>query len=286
MKTLCAFANTSGGTLEIGRNDKGVITGVSDTVKLLEVLPNKIKNAMALFADIEVRETDGKQHIAISVGEYPFPISYHGVYYIRSGSTTQELTGSALDDFLLRKQGKTWDGVPIPYVSFADFQSDAFKVFREKAIGSLRLSKDDLNISDEKLLDTLQLSEGCYLKRAALLLFHQDPEKWVPGSFVKRGMFKTETELLYHHEIYCPLIMMPDKVMEVVYLNYFKGVVSYDGIHRVETFPVPHEAFREAITNAIAHRSYDTGIPIQIKVFYDKVIIYNTARFSVMYASS
>jgi ATP-dependent DNA helicase RecG len=52
MKTLCAFANTSGGTLEIGRNDKGVITGVSDTVKLLEVLPNKIKNAMALFADI------------------------------------------------------------------------------------------------------------------------------------------------------------------------------------------------------------------------------------------
>jgi ATP-dependent DNA helicase RecG len=275
MKTLCAFANTFGGSLEIGRNNRGEITGVPDISKLLESLPNKIKNAMAIIADIAVRESNDRHCIVITVGAYPFPISYRGAYYIRSGSTTQELTGNALDEFMLRKQGRTWDGVPVPYVAFGDFESDAFKVFRKKAIDSTRLSKRDLEISDEKLLDTLQLTEGDYLKRAAVLLFHQDPEKWVPGAYVKIGMFENDADLLYQHEVHCSLLSMPDKVMETVYLNYFKGIISYEGIQRVETYPVPHAAFREAITNAIVHRDYSTGIPIQIKIFPDRVIIYN-----------
>jgi len=278
MKTLCAFANASGGALEVGRNDKGEIVGVSDIARLLEDLPNKIKNAMAIIANVNAIESNGKHYVVITVGAYPFPISYHGVYYIRSGSTTQELTGSALDEFMLRKQGKTWDGVPVPYVAYSDFERDAFKVFRRKATDSTRLTKQDLEISDEKLLDTLQLTEGGYLKRAALLLFHQDPEKWVPGAYVKIGMFENDANLLYQHEVHCPLLLMPDKVMETVYLNYFKGIISYEGIQRVETYPVPHAAFREAITNAIVHRDYSTGIPIQIKVFPDKVIIYNDGQ--------
>ena len=149
MKTLCAFANASGGTLEVGRNDKGVLVNVENINKLLVNLPNKIKNAMAMVADVGVNIENGKEYLSITVGAHPFPISYHGVYYIRSGSTTQELTGSALDEFLLRKQGKTWDGVPVPYVKFDDFERDAFKAFRRKAVASARLTAKDLEITDE-----------------------------------------------------------------------------------------------------------------------------------------
>jgi ATP-dependent DNA helicase RecG len=92
---------------------------------------------------------------------------------------------------MLRKQGKTWDGVPVPYVKFDDFESDAFRAFRRKAIGSARLTAQDLEITDEMLLKNLRLTEGDYLKRAALLLFHQDPENWVPGAYVKIGFLKT-----------------------------------------------------------------------------------------------
>jgi predicted HTH transcriptional regulator len=49
----------------------------------------------------------------------------------------------------------------------------------------------DLQITDEALLDSLQLTEGSYLRRAALLLFHQDPEKWVPGAFFRSGMIES-----------------------------------------------------------------------------------------------
>jgi ATP-dependent DNA helicase RecG len=260
MKTLCAFANASGGALEVGRDDNGVVVGVTDAAKLLEDLPNKIKNAMAIVADVAAHQQDGKEYIAIAVGAYPFPISYHGVYYIRSGSTTQELTGNALDEFMLRKQGKTWDGVPVPYVKFNDFESDAFKAFRRKAIASGRLTAQDLEISDEELLKNLRFIEGDYMKRAALLLFHQDPENWVPGAYIKIGMFENAADILYQDEIHGPLITMADKVEDLVYTKYFKGIISYDGFQRVETFPVPRLACRAAVLHAIQHRDYSTGL--------------------------
>jgi len=54
------------------------------------------------------------------------------------------------------------------------------------------------------------------------------------------------------------------------------GFISYRGIQRIETYPVARSALREAVLNAVVHKDYSTGVPIQIKVYPDKVIIYNT----------
>jgi ATP-dependent DNA helicase RecG len=276
LQWICAFANAQGGRLEIGRNDDGEIIGLTDAEKLLEVLPNKIRNATGVLADVDIHDEDDKQYIVITVKPYPASVSYRGRYYYRSGSTTQELTGSALDEFMLRKQGKTWDGVPVPYVTEGEFHRDAFMFFRRKALESTHLSKEDLAIDDEALLQNLMLTEGKYLKRAAMLLFHQNPEKWVPGAYVKIGYFENGADLLYQDEIHGPLISMPDKVLDTLYLKYFKGYISYRGIQRIETYPVARSALREAVLNAVVHKDYGTGVPIQIKVYPDKGSIYNT----------
>ena len=95
---VCGFANALGGVLEIGRNDKGVVVGLSDAdiENLLDVLPNKIRNATGVLADVDVRVEDDKKYVVITVKPYPSPVTYRGRYYYRSGSTTQELTGSSL----------------------------------------------------------------------------------------------------------------------------------------------------------------------------------------------
>ena len=277
-RIVCGFANASGGILEIGRDDKGVVVGLSKPEKLLEDLPNKIRSATGIIPSVELREADGGEYIIIRVSPHNFPISCRGKYYIRSGSTTQELSGSPLDEFILRRQGKTWDSVPVPYVRFDDFESDAFKAFRRKAVASARLSGQDLEITDEMLLRNLRLTEGGYMKRAAILLFHQDPENWIPGAYIKVGLFENATDLIHQDEIHGPLITMADKAEELVYLKYFRGVISYRGLQRVETYPVPRLAFREAILNAIIHRDYSTGNPIHIHIYPDRVLIYNDGR--------
>jgi ATP-dependent DNA helicase RecG len=64
----------------------------------------------------------------------------------------------------------------------------------------------------------------------------------------------------------------------LVYSKYFKGIISYEGLQRIETFPIPRAAFREAVLNAIIHRDYSTGNPIHIHIYPDKVLIYNDGR--------
>lgn len=215
------------------------------------------------------------RYITITVKPYPYPISYHGKYYYRSGATNRELTGNALDEFILKKQGKTWDGVPVPNIKTSDLDIIAFREFRRKALLSKRLSDDDLLMSDAALVDSLLLADGNYLKRAAALLFHENPEKFAVGSFVKIGFFESGVDLLYQDEVHGPIITMADKVIDIIYTKYFKGMISYDGIQRVETYPVPRAACREAVLNAIVHKSYSSGVPIQIKVFPSEVIIFN-----------
>jgi len=275
LKWICGFANAQGGFLEIGRNDKGQIVGLDNPKRWLEVIPNRIKQAMGIICPIHLLEESGKPYIRIQVDPSPSPISYHGRYYKRSGATNQELTGSVLDDFILRAQGKTWDSLPVPDVQVSDLDIAAIRAFRKKAIDSERLKAEDLEINDAQLMESLMLTDKGSLKRAAVLLFHENPEQWFFGAHIKIAYFENDAEIRYQDEIHGPLILMADKVMDALYLKYFKGLISYDDIQRVERYPVPRAAMREALLNSICHRDYRSGVPIQIRVYDDKVVIYN-----------
>jgi len=275
LKTVCGFANAQGGFIEIGRNDKGIIVGVENAKRLLDELPKKIRATMGIVVDVNLRRKNTLEYVVIKVKAYPNAISYRGKYYLRSGSTNQEVTGFALDEMILRKYGRTWDSAPVPRVKPKDFYHDAFDVFRKKAVSSERLTIEDVAGSDEKLLQALKLVDGKYLLKAALLLFHQDPEQWCLGSYVKIGYFKNDADIMYQDEINGPLISIADRIMDAIYTKYFKGLIHYEDLQRVDKFPMPREVLREAVLNAVIHKDYSTGNPIHIKIYDDKVIVYN-----------
>ena len=52
--------------------------------------------------------------------------------------------------------------------------------------------------------------------------------------------------------------------MDLIYLKYLKAPITYDEMTRIETYPFPKEAVREAVYNALVHSCRVTGIPIQI----------------------
>ncbi|MEI8312506.1 MAG: RNA-binding domain-containing protein, partial [Verrucomicrobiota bacterium] len=234
LRWVCGFANAEGGRLEIGRNDKGEIVGLANAPKLLEDLPNKIRDLLGILVAVNLHHTDGKAWLAIEVDAYLNPISYRGHYYIRSGSTLQEIKGASLDRFLLRKQGRTWDGVPVPKVKTGDLSAPAIQKFREMAARSGRLDPADLRGSDAALIEKLKLTEGTYLKRAALLLFHDDPERFVTGAFVKIGYFRSASDLVYHDEVHGNLFEQSAKTIDLVRTKYLKAAITYQGIQRIE----------------------------------------------------
>jgi len=107
LKWVCGFANAQGGVIFIGKDDDGKVVGIDDSKRLMDEIPNKIRNAMGITVEVNLHEENKKQFIEIVTLPYSVPISLRGRYYYRSGSTKQELTGASLNEFLLKKSGKT-----------------------------------------------------------------------------------------------------------------------------------------------------------------------------------
>lgn len=275
LKWVCAFANAQGGVLEIGRDAKGKVVGLSHATKLMEDLPNKMRDMLGIVTDVDLLKESGKPYIRITVEPYPYPVSYKGEYHVRSGSTKQVLKGAALDRFLLSRTGKRWDAVPVPGVSVDDLDAGVLKRFRQRAARSKRLGADVLEEDDAGLIEKLRLMEGRYLKRAAVLLFHPDPERFFTGASIKIGYFESDADLRYHDEVHGDLFTQVDKTIDLLLAKYLKASISYEGVQRVETFPVPESALREVLLNAVIHRDYAVGAPIQIRVYGNRLQIWN-----------
>lgn len=261
--------------LIIGMSDKGKPVGIADAKKLLVDLPNKIRDVLGILADVRLVRKEGKDLVEIHVEAYPNPISYKGEYHVRSGSTKQELKGAALDRFLMRRYGRTWDSVPLPGITVRKLSADAFSTFRKLAKLSERMTAADLKGSRESLLEKLRLVEGKYLTRAAVLLFHPDPQQFFTGAYVKIGFFRNASDVVYHDLVEGDLFSQATETVGMLRAKYMKAAITYEGIQRVETYPVPFEALREAILNAIIHKDYATHTPIQIKVYEDRMTIWN-----------
>lgn len=110
------------------------------------------------------------------------------------------------------------------------------------------------------------------------MLFHPDPEKFVTGAYIKIGFFRTESDLLFQDTIHGNLLEQVEKTIELLFTKYIRAMISYEGISRVETYEYPVAALREALLNAVAHKDYAGCTPIQIKVYTDRIRIWNEGQ--------
>ena len=84
LKWICGFANATGGKIYIGMNDNGKVVGVADADKLLEDIPNKVRDVLGIIVDVNLLEENGLKYIEIDVPPYSNPINYKGQYHYRS----------------------------------------------------------------------------------------------------------------------------------------------------------------------------------------------------------
>lgn len=87
--------------------------------------------------------------------------------------------------------------------------------------------------------------------------------------------FKKDANLIYQDEVHGNLFQQVKSAMDILTTKYLRAMISYDGIHRVETLPMPREALREALLNSVVHKSYESLTPIQIGVYDDRLEIWN-----------
>ena len=276
LEWICGFANAQGAVMYFGVDDDHNVVGLENVDRLMEDIPNKIVTTMGIVVDVNLNELDGLEYIEVYIEPSNIPINYKGKYYYRSGSTMQELRGPALQQFVLKKMGRSWDDITNEHATLDDLDRSAIDYFLRKGIKAGRIDEDEAHASTQSVLENLNLiSEDGKLKSAALLLFAKKPQRYFTCVEFKIGRFrKDEADLITQDVVEGNIIQMTDRVVDILKTKYFTSPIHYEGMQRIEELEVPEDALREILYNSIAHKDY-MGAPIQMRIWDDYVEIWN-----------
>lgn len=274
LKTLCAFANTKGGTVVVGVTDAGEKKGIDLSNDGYEKITEQIIGKLGIHPNIEVedvKESDLKI-LRISVGRSNVPISLEGTYYKRVGNTTREMKGEELQEFFRRDT--PWDSIAND-CSIEDIDGKSVELFVKMAKEIQRVKIFDADTSAEDVLKSLKLMKGEKLTNAALVLFGKDPQSHFVNASLRVVRIKGENTIIGDDTIEGNLIRQfgagEESIKKFMNVRY-----EIEGMQRKEIWDYPVPTIREAMLNALIHRDYfKWNVQTQIKIFDDRIWFYN-----------
>ena len=279
LRTLVAFANTAGGVLLIGVEDRSrQVRGVTAPLDVEERLASMIIDSIVprLLPDLEILPWRGTHLLAVQV--YPSPSRPHHVKregpaagaYVRVGSTNRRADREMLEEMKRFALGESYDEQPMP-----EFDSEAID-FRAASVSFSALRR--LKRSDLETLRLLTRHQGRQVPTVGgLLLFGRDRSRHFPDAWIQAGRFggKDKTRITDQLEIRSGLVEAVDAAIAFVQKHSQQGV-EIGPVRRTARWSVPPAALREAVINAVAHTDYaQRGAPIRISVFDDRLEIEN-----------
>lgn len=275
LESLSAFANTRGGVVLVGVNDKGAVLGTKTEQSVLKDMANQIDQGTGLQPSIKATKVDGENIVVIQVPESKIkPVMYRGRAYRRVGSTTRQMGASELTRLVLEHVGVTWDALPEPRAKISDISSTKIKSFIRKA-NEVGRRPIPTSISIPELLGKLDLMKDGKLTRAAVLLFGKKPQKFYSQAIIKIGRFRSETLIVDDREIEETLFDQVENTMQ-----YFRDRLQTEfrmtgKPQRDVIWEYPLDALREAVTNAVCHRDYSEISHTQIRIYDDRILVWN-----------
>ena len=132
IEAACAFANTRGGTIFIGINDKGEIKGIQLGKRTPNVWINQIIQSTEPKVMIRPEKLSVKKKavIAFLVSESRIkPVSFKGRYFKRIGSSNRQMSWEDITKLVLESVGTTWDGLIESRATLEDIDLEKVKKF-------------------------------------------------------------------------------------------------------------------------------------------------------------
>lgn len=168
----------------------------------------------------------------------------------------------------------------VPDATLDDIDPEAVRYFVNFAIDAQRLHESAKHESVEHILRNLKLiNKQGQLTFAALILFGKDIEDYCLSASFHIGRFgASQADLIFDDNIVCPLIRMPERVIQILRSRYLIAPIKYEGLHRIEPLEIPEDALREMICNSIVHKDY-RGTFIQMRVWDDHIDLWNSGTF-------
>ena len=278
LETISAFSNKRGGKILIGVDPSGKVIGVTIGKNTIENLAGEIKQLTdpKVFPIITVQKINLKDVIEINVSEYPIkPVFVKDKVFIRVGKSNQRASADKIRSFINEQKVRHWDSEPSK-AKLSDLSSKAIKSFTKKYEEERDTSLAGSS-SVETILKKLNLLHGKKPTNAAVLLFGKDPQAHFYRSLIRCARFKGTESVDFHdmQDIEGTIIEQVSAVLSFIrkHLNIAASIKGKP--EREDIWEIPKDALREAIINAICHRNYESTANVQVRIFDDRMEIWN-----------
>jgi ATP-dependent DNA helicase RecG len=281
-EALVAFANADGGAILVGVEDDGTITGIPHSEEDIQTMLNATKSHIYEGQNLPLNNAnklilDDKIVLYFSVNKGTTMI-----YQLRDGrcvrrkdKTTMPASINQIQFERQEVKSREYDSQFVDGASVIDLDIKLLQGIADQYLKGL---------SVERYLQQIGLAEyaqnGLRIKRAALLLFATDIDKWHPRSQVR--FLKVKGNTLEAGEKYNVISddTVRGNIFELIFKSWehLRSYLAYktefgSNSQFEQKFIYPEDAVRETILNAIAHRDYSIANPIEIYIFDDRMEI-------------
>lgn len=285
MKTIVAYANTSGGKIIIGVDDTRNIVGVepSSVFQIMDKIANAISDMCApqIIPDVTFQTIQGKCIVQIEIypgQNRPYYIRSMGKEngtYIRVAGTSRPVDEAILKDLEYQGAGKSYDEIVNVEIDYDEKQAlklcnDIQKYIAEsRGLPINRVRK--ITVTNLENWGLLKKSDQNYLPTNAFVLCTNNTFRFAK---IQCALFKGEDRAVFidKREFVGPIYNQIEEAYQFV-LKHINLGATIDGIVRKDKYELPPESIREAIINSVCHRCYLEHSCVQIAIYDNRVEI-------------
>ena len=283
---LVAFANAKGGTVYMGVEDDGTVTGCNryDTQKIMESIYDRTRPA--LFTEIEVIYYEGKEVLAIKVER-------DGMTYATSDGRCLKRLGMNSKPYYPDEMSNKYASIQSP-----DFSGQIMADSTVEDINALEIYnlKEKLKMRDSKS-SLPELEDMTFLRDLGLIKEDEGVDKLTVAGLLFVGKetainrLLPQAEVIYLHysadnmeeydsrlDLKQPIISVIDRLTEKIQ-NTNKIINVQVGLFRLEVEDFSEKVFQEALLNALSHRDYLNMGAVYVKHYPDRIVIENPGAF-------
>lgn len=284
---LIAFANTKGGTVYLGVEDTGEVTGCDEKYNPQNILESIYsKTRPPLFVEINEIIYQEKKVIALTVeNDGIVHATNDGKCLKRLGKNSMPWYPSDFNRFYSSNDNIDFSRKIIAESSLEDV--DKLEVYKLKEKLKTRDPNSTLfNLDDISFLKDLGLIADDYdsikLTIAGMLFVGKENSihRFLPQAEVIYLKYKNESDIEYSSrlDLKLPIVSLLDRLTETI--EYHDSIINVQiGLFKMEIHDYSMEVFQEALLNAISHRDYESVSSIYVKHYPNRIVIENPGGF-------
>jgi predicted HTH transcriptional regulator len=275
LRTIIAFANTAGGVMLLGVEDRTRnVRGIGEPLAIEERLANLIGDSIRprLVPDLEILPWRRTQVVAVEVypsANRPHYLASEGLdhgVYVRVGSSNRRADHQLIEELSRFSRGEAFDERAIPDL---DPEALDFRAASESFAAVRELRRRDL-----ETLSLVTAHQGRKVPTVGgVLLFGKDRARHFPDAWIQAGRFrgKDKGRILDRTEIHDYPVRAIEDAVAFVEKHSLRGA-EIGAVRREDRWSLPPIAVREAVVNAVVHADYaQRGAPIRLAIFDDRL---------------